>query len=352
MAKGVEDTAFYRWSRLVALNEVGGDPDRFGISPAEFHAFAARLAADWPASMTTLSTHDTKRQEDVRARLAVLAELPEALGGRGGRLARLGRRGAAARHERRRSRTPEYLMWQTLAGGLAARPGAADRVPGQGDARGQDPRPRGPTRTRVRVAGARPCRAGARRPGADRREIAAFVAGIAPDGWSQLPRRQARPAHHARRGRHLPGLRADRRSPGRPGQPPRRPTSPARRELLAALDAGDRHPAVGPPGRGRSCWSPPGRCGCAAITRTGSPAVHAAGRRRPGRRHAVASPAAGTRSPSSPGCRWPAARAAAGPTPCCRCRGWHWRDLLTGCHGTLVCGRCCPSCYSSALWRC
>ena len=76
MAKGVEDTAFYRWSRLAALNEVGGDPDAFGTSPGEFHEFAARLARDWPASMTTLSTHDTKRQEDVRARLAVLAEIP------------------------------------------------------------------------------------------------------------------------------------------------------------------------------------------------------------------------------------------------------------------------------------
>jgi (1->4)-alpha-D-glucan 1-alpha-D-glucosylmutase len=75
-AKGVEDTAFYRWTRLISLNEVGGDPDRFGVLPDEFHAAAARQAARWPATMTTLSTHDTKRQEDVRARLAVLAEIP------------------------------------------------------------------------------------------------------------------------------------------------------------------------------------------------------------------------------------------------------------------------------------
>jgi maltooligosyltrehalose synthase len=58
----------------VSLDEVGGDPDRFGVSPADFHQAAGRLAAEWPATMTTLSTHDTKRQEDVRARLAVLAE--------------------------------------------------------------------------------------------------------------------------------------------------------------------------------------------------------------------------------------------------------------------------------------
>jgi (1->4)-alpha-D-glucan 1-alpha-D-glucosylmutase len=75
MAKGCEDTAFYRYARFVALNEVGGDPDRFGVTPAEFHARAARTQASWPSTMTTLSTHDTKRSEDVRARLAVLAEV-------------------------------------------------------------------------------------------------------------------------------------------------------------------------------------------------------------------------------------------------------------------------------------
>ncbi|MDQ1645862.1 MAG: (1-_4)-alpha-D-glucan 1-alpha-D-glucosylmutase, partial [Cryptosporangiaceae bacterium] len=76
MAKGVEDTAFYRWTRFVALNEVGGDPSRFGVTPGEFHAAAADRQDRWPAMMTTLSTHDTKRGEDVRARLAVLSELP------------------------------------------------------------------------------------------------------------------------------------------------------------------------------------------------------------------------------------------------------------------------------------
>jgi (1->4)-alpha-D-glucan 1-alpha-D-glucosylmutase len=75
MAKGVEDTAFYRYARFIALNEVGGDPDQFGIPPAEFHALQARRQATQPESMTGLSTHDTKRGEDVRARLAVLAEI-------------------------------------------------------------------------------------------------------------------------------------------------------------------------------------------------------------------------------------------------------------------------------------
>ncbi|MEH0824145.1 MULTISPECIES: malto-oligosyltrehalose synthase [unclassified Micromonospora] len=76
MAKGVEDTAYYRWSRFVALNEVGGSPAHFGVPPAELHRFAATRHVRWPASMTALSTHDTKRGEDVRARLAVLSELP------------------------------------------------------------------------------------------------------------------------------------------------------------------------------------------------------------------------------------------------------------------------------------
>ncbi|WP_459709740.1 alpha-amylase family glycosyl hydrolase [Actinophytocola sp. KF-1] len=77
VAKGVEDTAFYRWNRFVALNEVGGAPDRFGVTPGEFHTRAAARAAGWPRTMTTLSTHDTKRSEDVRARLAVLSEIPD-----------------------------------------------------------------------------------------------------------------------------------------------------------------------------------------------------------------------------------------------------------------------------------
>ncbi|MEV4079016.1 malto-oligosyltrehalose synthase [Nonomuraea fuscirosea] len=73
MAKGVEDTALYRWFPLACLNEVGGEPDVFGTSVADFHAFCQEMP---PYSMTTLSTHDTKRSEDVRARLSVLSEIP------------------------------------------------------------------------------------------------------------------------------------------------------------------------------------------------------------------------------------------------------------------------------------
>ncbi|KGJ74238.1 maltooligosyl trehalose synthase [Cryobacterium roopkundense] len=76
MAKGVEDTAYYRFSRLTSLNEVGADPDEFAIDATEFHRRQQHRLAAFPASMTTLSTHDTKRGEDVRARLDVLAEIP------------------------------------------------------------------------------------------------------------------------------------------------------------------------------------------------------------------------------------------------------------------------------------
>ena len=76
MAKGVEDTAFYRWTRFTARNEVGCDPCDFGLTPDEFHDAAENRQRTRPYSMTTLSTHDTKRSEDVRARLAVLAEVP------------------------------------------------------------------------------------------------------------------------------------------------------------------------------------------------------------------------------------------------------------------------------------
>lgn len=76
MAKGVEDTAFYRYSRLASLTEVGGDPIEFSITLDEFHARQEARQAVYPASLTTLSTHDTKRGEDVRARIDVLSEVP------------------------------------------------------------------------------------------------------------------------------------------------------------------------------------------------------------------------------------------------------------------------------------
>jgi (1->4)-alpha-D-glucan 1-alpha-D-glucosylmutase len=107
MAKGVEDSAYYRWARFVGLNEVGGDPARFGSTVAAFHEAQQHRAQRYPESMTTLSTHDTKRSEDVRARLAVLAELPS-------EWAELVR-GLLDRHPLA-DRPLAHLVWQNLVG--------------------------------------------------------------------------------------------------------------------------------------------------------------------------------------------------------------------------------------------
>ncbi len=107
MAKGVEDSAYYRWARFVVLNEVGGDPARFGSTVAEFHAAQARRLERLPASMTALTTHDTKRSEDTRARLAVLAEV-------GTEWADLVR-GWLSRHPLP-DRPLAHLVWQNLVG--------------------------------------------------------------------------------------------------------------------------------------------------------------------------------------------------------------------------------------------
>ncbi|HET6294617.1 MAG TPA: malto-oligosyltrehalose synthase [Kribbella sp.] len=124
MAKGVEDTAFYRWFRLSSLNEVGGDPEHFGVSPEEFHAYAGRLNEHWPKTMTTLSTHDTKRSEDVRARLTVLSEQPAAWA----EAVRSWRGLSADYREPTVDSSTEYLLWQTLLGTWDDGPLAEDRL--------------------------------------------------------------------------------------------------------------------------------------------------------------------------------------------------------------------------------
>ncbi len=78
MAKSLEDTLFYRYARFVALNDVGNDPSRFGLDANCFHAFCIARARDWPDALTATATHDTKRGEDVRARLLALSHRPEA----------------------------------------------------------------------------------------------------------------------------------------------------------------------------------------------------------------------------------------------------------------------------------
>ncbi len=112
MAKGVEDTAYYRWTRFIALNEVGGDPARFGLDMDAFHAALAHREEIAPRGMTTLSTHDTKRSGDVRARLAVLSELPGLWADAVREFTRLAEAAGAT--------VPDlalgHLLWQTLVG--------------------------------------------------------------------------------------------------------------------------------------------------------------------------------------------------------------------------------------------
>jgi (1->4)-alpha-D-glucan 1-alpha-D-glucosylmutase len=124
MGKGVEDTAFYRYLRLAGLNEVGGDPGRFGVEPEEFHRDCQARAEEWPEAMIGLSTHDSKRSADVRCRLAVLSEAPR-------RWADAVRAWSAHNERHRSGPWPdpafEYLLYQTLVGAWPIEP---DRLRG------------------------------------------------------------------------------------------------------------------------------------------------------------------------------------------------------------------------------
>ena len=117
MAKGMEDTAFYRYNRLLSQNEVGGDLRRFGVSVAAFHEANARRAREWPHAMLATSTHDSKRSEDVRARLDVLSEVPGEWRLYASRWHRLSRAHKLKVDEREApTRNDEYLLYQTLLG--------------------------------------------------------------------------------------------------------------------------------------------------------------------------------------------------------------------------------------------
>jgi (1->4)-alpha-D-glucan 1-alpha-D-glucosylmutase len=116
-AKGIEDTALYIYNRLVSLNEVGGEPDRFGTSTATLHAWLLERSRRWPHGLSATSTHDTKRSEDVRARLNLLTEIPGAWKQATGRWARTNRRARTTIDgQSYPSRNEEYLLYQTLVG--------------------------------------------------------------------------------------------------------------------------------------------------------------------------------------------------------------------------------------------
>jgi (1->4)-alpha-D-glucan 1-alpha-D-glucosylmutase len=128
-AKGIEDTAFYVYNRLVSLNEVGGEPGRFGIPPDALHRYLEDRQKLWPHALSAMSTHDTKRSEDVRARLNVLSEIPDEWRERVRQWASLNARhradvnGAPAPHP-----NDEYLVYQTLLGAWPLEPAAAGEV--------------------------------------------------------------------------------------------------------------------------------------------------------------------------------------------------------------------------------
>jgi (1->4)-alpha-D-glucan 1-alpha-D-glucosylmutase len=113
MAKGLEDTTFYCFNRMIGLNEVGGSPDRNGLTIAEFHEYCAKMQAEHPLTMTTLSTHDSKRADDVRARLAVITELPARWKST---VSRWSRRNAQFKTGDYPDRNTEYFFYQTLVG--------------------------------------------------------------------------------------------------------------------------------------------------------------------------------------------------------------------------------------------
>ncbi len=123
MAKGLEDTACYVYNRLLSLNDVGGDAERFGVSPEELHRALQERQATWPWAFSALSTHDTKRSEDVRARLNVLSELPEEWQAC---LQRWSDCNAPYRHTLDEEPVPdaneEYLLYQTLLGAWPLEP--------------------------------------------------------------------------------------------------------------------------------------------------------------------------------------------------------------------------------------
>lgn len=116
-AKAIEDTAFYIYNRLAALNEVGGEPDHFGVTPELFHRQNATRLADFPHAMLATSTHDTKRSEDVRARLAAISEIPDVWRRAAQRFRTVNRK---HKHDIEGEQAPdaneEYLIYQTLAG--------------------------------------------------------------------------------------------------------------------------------------------------------------------------------------------------------------------------------------------
>ena len=274
-AKGLEDTTFYRQCPLASLNEVGGDPSRFGNSPSAFHALNVQRLTDWPGGLSTTATHDTKRGEDARIRINVISELAEEWRDR---LARWSRWNARKKSKSVNERPPtparNICFYQTLIGAWpfggpddAPPEGFVERVQGymvkaareaKRNTSWTDPDPSymdalastSPTSSKAPTppvpqrfpAVSAPGRAGRRRPLARPDPLKLVSPGVR---------------------RHLPGLRALGLQPGRSRQPPARRLR-HRKRLLADLIRGDL--AAGRP-RARS---PAGSSPCPRTARSSS----------------------------------------------------------------------------------
>ena len=248
-----------------ALNEVGGDPARVGVPADDFHAVRAGPARAVAAAMTTLSTHDTKRAEDVRAALFVLAERPAAWATVG---ARRRRELAAPVRADELDALTEYFLWQTLVG---AWPISEDRLQAYALKAIRESKlyTRWTEPDEAYEAAVERFVAGSRDDAGDRGSRRVAGSSRRARGAGQRARPEARPADDARRARRLPGHRPRRPLPRRPGQPPRgrlrasagagshgstrgaRPGRPARRE--AARD--DAQPCALRRERPRSCFA-------------------------------------------------------------------------------------------------
>ena len=351
MAKGVEDTSFYQWSRLTSLNEVGGDPSVFSVDVDDFHLAMAERQRDWPAAMTTLSTHDTKRGEDVRARITALAEVPDLWAGALDKLLRLVPLPDSAFGS---------LLWQAILGAWPAA-GADD------DLRA---RLHGYAEKAMREAGGRTTwtepdaayEAAVHRavdaafdvPGA-RRVLDDLLGRVVDAGWSNA-------------------LAAKLVALTMPGVPDvyqgselweqslvdpdnRRPVDfESRAALLAELDAGARPAAHRRRRRPRRRQAARHPCGPAAAARPARAVhgLHAADRVRARPPSTCWPSTAAAPSPSSPGCRTGSPPAAAGATRRSRCRRASGsttgeRSTAVGARGD---GRCSPSCWPTSRSRC
>ncbi len=216
MAKGVEDTTFYRFNRLVSLNEVGGNPGRFGTSVEEFHEVNARMAQDWPGTLLASSTHDTKRSEDVRARISLLSEIPDEWGAAVTRWAAMN---AGHKRDGMPDANAEYLLYQVLVGAhpLDVERAVAFMEKASREAKEHtswiDPQP---AYDEALAAFVRAVLA----DDAFTADVAAFTAPLIALRPADVAGPDAAEADVARRARHLPGHRAVGPEPGRPRQPP------------------------------------------------------------------------------------------------------------------------------------